>query len=64
MIRTSLAEKDRFLARRKAELGIVGQDYVTANSGMRRTPAKRELLQAIKEEAQARGIAPRFRAML
>jgi hypothetical protein len=64
MIRTSLAKKDRFLARRKAELGIVGQNYVAVNSGTRRTPAKRELLQAIKEEAQARGTAPRFRAIL
>jgi hypothetical protein len=64
MIRTSLAEKDRFLAQRKAELGIVGRDYVAVNSGMRRTSAKRELLRVLEEEARARGIAPRFKAIL
>jgi hypothetical protein len=63
MIRTSLAEKERDLAQRKAELGLIGRDYVAVNSGTHRTPEKRELLRAIQEEAQAQGRAPRFRAI-
>jgi hypothetical protein len=62
MIRTSLAEKARVLAQRKAMLGLEGRDYVPVNSGTRRTPAKRELLRAIQDEAQEQGKAPRFRA--
>jgi hypothetical protein len=62
MIRTSLVEKERFLAQRKAELGIEGRDYVAINSGARRTPAKRELLQTIQDEAQAQGRNPPFHA--
>jgi hypothetical protein len=62
MIRTILADKERWLARRKAELGIEGRNYVAVNSGVRRTNAKRELLGAIEREAIARGVPPRFSA--
>jgi hypothetical protein len=54
MTRTTLAEKERSLARRKAELGIVA----------RRTDPKRELLRAIEREARARGVGPRFGAAM
>jgi hypothetical protein len=64
MIRTTLEEKARFLARRKAELGIKGRNYVAVNSGRHRTESKRELLRTIEREAKARGIKPRFRAII
>ncbi len=47
MMKTTIEEKERALARRKAELGINGMHYVTANSGARRTEAKRALLSEI-----------------
>lgn len=62
MIVTTLAEQAAFLARRKAELGITGNDFVLANSGRRRTEAKRELLEVIEREARAQGLEPRFKA--
>lgn len=64
MIRINLEEKARFLARRKAELGIAGRNYVTANAGAHRTEAKRELLRMIEREAKARSIRPRFQAAI
>lgn len=64
MIRTTLEEKARFLARRKAELGIEGRNYVAVNAGTHRTETKRELLRTIEREAKARGIRPRFRAVI
>jgi hypothetical protein len=64
MIRTTLAEKERSLARRKTELGIVGRNYVAVNSDARRTDAKRELLRALEREAQARGVVSRFGAAM
>ena len=60
MTRITLAEKQRLLAQRKAELGIRGRSYVAANPGTRRTISKQRLLRAIAEEARARGQAPRF----
>jgi hypothetical protein len=62
MIRITLAEKERSLARRKAELGIAGQSYVASNPGERRTASKRQLLRVIDEKARASGRPPRFRA--
>jgi hypothetical protein len=62
VIEIKLKEQERWLAQRKAELGIEGRDYVAVNSGARRTPAKRELLQTIQDEAQAQGRNPRFHA--
>ena len=44
----TLEEKARFLARRKAELGIEGRNYVAVNAGTRRAEAKRELLRTIE----------------
>lgn len=61
MIRISLEEKARFIAKRKEELGIIGYDYVAPNSGSRRTPEKIELLRTIEREARAHGRVPRFR---
>ena len=64
MIRITLEEKARFLARRKAELGIEGRNYVAVNVGQRRTETKHELLRTIERNAKARGIQPRFRATI
>ena len=64
MTQITLEEKARFLARRKAELGIEGRNYVAVNAGTRRTESKRELLRTIEREAKARGIRPCFRAVI
>ena len=64
MIRITLEEKVRFLAQRKAELGITGRNYVAVNSGKHRTESKRELLRTIERETKARGVQPRFRAVI
>lgn len=63
MIRVKLAEKERWLAKRKAELGIEGRQYVAVNSGTRRTRSKRRLLLTIEQEAHSRDEAPRFKAL-
>jgi hypothetical protein len=47
MMNTTIEEKERSLARRKAELGIKGMRYVASNSGAHRTEAKRALLSEI-----------------
>lgn len=62
MIRTTLAEQENRIERRKAELGIVGRSYVTPNSGRRRTSEKRELLRRMERDRQARGLALAFQA--
>jgi hypothetical protein len=64
MTQITLSEKESQLARRKAELGYTGRDYVAPNSGARRTPAKRELLRTIRREAEARGTVPVFAAAI
>lgn len=50
------------LARRKAECGYVGREFVPANSGVARTPEKRALLRALNEAIREDGNAPRFAA--
>ena len=62
MIQVSLDQQENFLARRTAELGYTGRDYVPANSGAERTESKRELLRAIARSAADRSEAPRFAA--
>lgn len=64
MTRTTLAKKERWLARRKAELGIEGRSYVAVNSGTRRTRSKRRLLQTIEQQARSNGQTPRFQALI
>jgi hypothetical protein len=64
MTKITLEEKARWLAKRKVELGLEGQDYVPVNAGARRTEAKRELLRTIDREARAQGVAPRFEARI
>ena len=64
MIRTTIEDQARLIARRKEELGIEGRDYVAPNSGARRTETKRELLRTIEREAQAQGAAPRFQGQV
>jgi hypothetical protein len=52
------------LEARKAELGIVGTDYVARNPGGRRTESKKALLQLLRDKADADGEVPRFPANL
>jgi hypothetical protein len=48
------------IERRKAQLGISGDDYVLPNSGLYRSPEKRALLQAIERGSAEQGLAPAF----
>lgn len=48
--------------RRKAELGLSGNDYVLPNSGVGRTNEKRELLKLLQRAALERGTEPVFKA--
>jgi hypothetical protein len=61
MIRTSLEQQAAHLAKRKAELGYVGLDYVASNPGLRRKPEKRSLLRRLADLARQRGGAPKFK---
>ncbi len=56
MRRTTLKEQGEWVARRKAELGLAGNDYVPANSGARRTASKKALLDKIEDGAKRTGI--------
>ncbi|MEO8559963.1 MAG: hypothetical protein ABI439_12925 [Rhodospirillales bacterium] len=56
MRRTTLREKGEWIARRKAELGLAGNDYVPANSGTRQTASKKALLEKIEDGAKLTGI--------
>jgi len=62
MIVTTLEKQAAHIAKRKAELGYDGLDYVAANPGTRRTRNKVALLRRLAELARGRGKAPRFRA--
>jgi hypothetical protein len=64
MTKITLEEKARLIARRKAELGLEGQDYVPVNSGARRTEDKRRLLRTIDREVRASGATLRFQAII
>lgn len=55
MRKTTLKEQERFIEKRKAELGISGDNYVPANSGTRRSPSKRALLQELENTARKQG---------
>lgn len=60
--RTSLEEQAAFLTRRKAELGLVGRDYVPVNAGGRRTPSKQALLRKLRELAENKRLPLPFKA--
>jgi len=64
MIEINLEDHARWLAQRKAELGLEGHDYVPINNGSRRTEAKREALRAMRDHARAEGREPHFYAMI
>lgn len=53
MKRMTLDQVDQEIARKKAELGYNGRDYVAVNSGVSRTPEKRQLLQSLNETVAA-----------
>ena len=55
-------ELERQIDQRKAELGIVGNNYVPLNSGRNRTPSKRAMLSALSDLARSKGQAPKFKA--
>ena len=58
----TLAEMSTRIEEYKKRYGIVGNDYVPKNSGLRRTPEKRALLQWIKDECEKKGKKPPFDA--
>jgi hypothetical protein len=45
----SLEEHERTLAERKKRLGLTGRDYVAKNSGDRRMPDKKALLEELSK---------------
>ena len=47
---------------RKAALGMSGTDVACLNSGERRTPEKRALLEAVRKAAKEEGREPVFKA--
>lgn len=56
----TLNEIGESVERRKAELGLTGDDYVRPNSGAYRTLEKRALLQAVQRMVEQSGARPRF----
>lgn len=60
----ALRDLEREIDQRKSVLGIVGNNYVSLNSGRRRTPEKRALLQRLRDIAAAKGTKPKFEANL
>ncbi len=62
MRRISLKQLEEDIDRRKALLGLSGDDYVLPNAGANRTAEKRELLRALAENAEEKGRVPAFQA--
>ena len=57
-----IEDYERRLEERKKALGYIGNDFVMPNSGVSRTPEKRELLKALDEVARKIGREPVFKA--
>ncbi|MBV8190845.1 MAG: hypothetical protein JOY64_03645 [Alphaproteobacteria bacterium] len=57
-----LSDLAAVIERRKALLGLSGNDYVLPNTGEFRSPEKRDLLRAIAEESAEQGKPPAFRS--
>ena len=56
-----LREEAKRIEARKRDLGLDDARFAAArNKGARRTPAKRQLLRAIEEEARRQGRTPPF----
>jgi hypothetical protein len=62
MRRITLDEQAQVIERWKAERGYKGRDYIPANSGRRRTAAKRALLRDMDGEDRRKGRKPAFKA--
>jgi len=60
MNRITLEQQSAWLAERKRQLGLSGRDYVPVNTGARRTPAKRALLEKLAEISRTSRRALRF----
>ena len=58
----TLEEMSERIEKRKAELGLTGNDYVPRNSGISRTTEKRALLQSIYDQCKLEGREPPFKA--
>jgi hypothetical protein len=58
----ALTDLEKRIDRRKAELGITGDDFVPHNNGKHRSPGKRALLQRLREIAAEKGTPPKFGA--
>lgn len=55
MKRRTLEQQSDWISRRKTELGLSGHDYVSPNSGARRTASKKALLKKIEDGGQRTG---------
>jgi hypothetical protein len=62
MVTIKLSDLENYINQRKLELGLTGNDYVDRNNGQRRRPAKRALLQYIKDRCVEQGKKPPFDA--
>jgi hypothetical protein len=61
MIRITLKAQSDWLAKRKAELGLTGIDYLPVNPGGRRSSEKRALLRKLRSLAADNPRALRFK---
>lgn len=62
MRKITIEEQKDWLERRKAELGISGDNFAPSNNGKRRTASKRALLDELRELAERDGQEPPFKA--
>jgi hypothetical protein len=64
MNRTTLKAQSEWIAKRKAELGLTGKDYGSANPGGRRTPEKQVMLRKLEALRAGNPRALGFRAKI
>jgi hypothetical protein len=57
-----LEDYERRVEERRKALGYAGNDFVAPNSGVSRTPRKRELLKSLDDAARKSGREPAFKA--
>ena len=61
MPKMTLKDLEDWIEKRKKDLGLSGNGYVMANSGVNRTLEKRKLLDTINQNANRYGRIPPFK---
>jgi len=61
-MRIALKQLEAQIERKKGVLSLSGDKYVLPNSGVKRTPQKRDLLRALALNAARQGRRPTFKA--